>query len=141
MAGGPVLSDVGGAFGERPDEREDGCPGLADPCGITTPLKIKDVGVVVIDPSAVHGEPSVLLTPLFDMGSKMGIWLLGHPRRLAERGDQFASSCHQLPGVPDAAPTVIAIPTTRHERTVQGPLMPRGSRDRADDWMLDGSLA
>ena len=118
VAADPALPDVGSAFGEGSDEREDCRPGLADPSGIAAPLKIKDVGVTVVDRSASQCKPSVLLTPLFDVRPKMGLRLFGHPGRLTERDDQFARSCDQLLGVSDTAPTVVTIPTTRHERTV-----------------------
>jgi hypothetical protein len=49
----------------------------------------------------------------------MDLGLLGHPPGLAEGRNQLGRARDELRGVTDAVPTVVAIPASRHRRTLQ----------------------
>jgi len=68
----PALADISRAFGEGPDEREDGGPCLPHASARAASFEIEDVRVGLVGVGIGQRQSAVTLTPRFSMGPKVG---------------------------------------------------------------------
>lgn len=109
-----ALANVGRTFCKGSDEGEDRRPCLSYAGRFSEPTKFYDVCVLLVSLRLDQLESTVASAPLFDVWSQVIVGLFGYPPGFAERGDQFACSGYELPGIGDPAPSVVVFPSTRH---------------------------
>src|SRR5436309_3555019 len=113
------LADIGRAFGERSDEREDSGPRLSDAAVRAAPFQTEDVRAGVIDVVFEQRESLVALTPRFDVRPEMDLRLFSRPVGLTKRGDLLPRAREKLGGIADAVATLVIVPPSRHRLTLQ----------------------